>query len=293
MGSQKTVKDITAVICSWNTAGTIAECMKSLQDNGIGNIILVDADSDDGTREIAKAFTNDILSDPRQGLATARNIGISKVKTKYVLNWGADNVMPAGSLEKMLNTLLDKGYSGVSAMTLLKNTDSNYISWSMNHYKIARFYPGERTVIGTPTLFEAKLLQENPYDNKMSWSDDGDLCSRLSQQGHKFAITDTFVYEIGSESMKSVHYRWKGYGKSDWETFAKNSLQWSFWRKLYSLSHPFRHELFWPFVRTKGLTRFGLLPFLLLITVYRYYYWTYFTFKNRKLKNKYKYGQDK
>ena len=64
-------------------------------------------------------------------------------------------------------------------MTYLTADKKEYLSWAMNLYKKARFFPGKRNVIGTPTLFETHLLKDNPYDNKLSDSDDGDLCQRL------------------------------------------------------------------------------------------------------------------
>ena len=94
--------DVSAVVCSWNAASSIDECLSSLKENRIGEIILVDADSDDGTREIAEKYADKILIDPREGLARARNIGITEASKKYVLNVGADNIMPVGSINKML-----------------------------------------------------------------------------------------------------------------------------------------------------------------------------------------------
>ena len=139
------------------------------------------------------------MSDPREGLARARNIGIQESSGKYILNFGSDNEIPTGELEKMLHYLITREYSGVSSMTYLKNADESYLTWAMDCYKRARYYPGERPVIGTPTLFTARLIKECPYNNKMTHSDDADLCDRLREVGHKFAISDAFVFEIHSK----------------------------------------------------------------------------------------------
>lgn len=269
--------DVSAVVCSLNVEQSIGDCLKSLQENRVGEIILVDADSKDRTREIAKPYVDEILTDPRKGLAMARNIGIRRSKCRYVLNVGADNIMPPGSIEKMIRFMQEKGYSGVSALTEMHDPGMSYFSWAMNQYKRARYFPGERTVIGTPTLFEADLLKTFPYDDKMSWSDDADLCDRLSKQGHKFAIADVTVNELGSESLKSIRYRWKGYGRSDWEIFRKWSPQWSLGRRLWSLTHPWRNEFWAPLWRIPGGARLKALPFLALITGIRYGYWIKFS----------------
>ena len=272
--------EISAVVCSWNSISSIRACLESLRANNVKEIIVVDANSDDGTREIAIELADKVLTDPRMGLATARNIGIAECKATYVINVGADNVMPDGSIQKMLETKLKQDWAGVSAVTILQNKGKNYLSWAMNHYTLARYFSGERAVIGTPTLFKRELLFKNPYDPKMSWSDDGDLCTRLGKEGLKFGIADVVVGESGSESMRSVRYRWKGYGKSDWETYTKFSPAWNLRRKIESLFYPLKNELFLPFLRIHGLSRVGAFPFLICITSIRYWYWMSFTLKS-------------
>jgi glycosyltransferase involved in cell wall biosynthesis len=268
--------DVTAVVCTWNAAQTIEENLVSLVESNVGEIILVDADSEDDTVQIASKYCEKILKDPRVGLAVARNIGIREVKTRYVLNWGADNILPPGALQTMLHTLKDGNYAGVSAMTYVKSPKKNYFSWALNVYKKARYYPGERHVIGTPTLFETSLLKKYPYDPAMSWSDDGDLCDRLGELGHKFSIANCFVYEAGQENLRSILLRWKMYGKSDFETFNKNTANWDLKRKIKSFLYPLNNELVMPLNKIKGLSKVGILAFLLLIVLARYYGWIYF-----------------
>lgn len=267
------LSEVSAVVCTWNAEPIIENCLSSLRKNKVGEIIVVDASSADRTREIATKYADIILTDPREGLARARNIGIAKTKGKYVLNFGSDNVLPDGALANMLKWLIEGNLSGVSAVTHLKNSQENYLAKAMNRYKQARFYPGEREVIGTPTLFKADLLKEYPYDDKMGWSDDADLCDRLRSKGHRFAISETVVLEVGSENIGSVIYRWKGYGRSDWEIYCKYSKTWNLMRKLQSWLHPLKVELIEPFLRTKGSSRADLLPFLLLVTGIRYFSW--------------------
>jgi len=276
------VLDISAVVCTWNSEDTIGPCLQSLRDNGVGEIILVDADSDDRTREIAKPLADKIVTDPRRGLAMARNTGIAEATKTYVINVGSDNIMPPGSLKTMLACMKTGGYSGVSAMTLLENADATYLSWAMNQYKIARYFPGERSVIGTPTLFPTRLLKEVPYDNSMSFSDDADLCTRLARGKHRFAISDAIAYESGREDMASVCARWKYYGQSDWEIYSKESPGWSWKRKLSSLTYPLRMELVKPFFGIPGKGRFKALPFLVLITAVRYRYWLYYALHGKR-----------
>ena len=97
--------EVTAVVCSWDAEEIIGECLASLRKNGVGEIILVDANSLDKTRQIASQYVDKILTDPGDGLARARNIGIQEATGKYILNFGSDNILLEGSLEKMLSWL--------------------------------------------------------------------------------------------------------------------------------------------------------------------------------------------
>lgn len=264
---------VSAVVCTWNAIASIQAVLQSLGENGVKEIIVVDADSDDGTREVATDLADRVITDPRKGLATARNYGIAEATGRWVLNCGADNVMPPGSIAAMVRELERRGWSGVSACTVLDGSGGSYLSWAMGAYKRARYYPGERPVIGTPTIFATDLLQANPYDPIMSWSDDGDLCTRLGAEGHRFGISDVEVLESGTETLGSIFTRWRGYGKSDWETYRKYGPRWSVPRKIWSLLHPLRHELIYPFVTIKGTDRLRVFPFLALITGIRYWSW--------------------
>lgn len=276
------MESVSAVVCTYNSAKSIRNCLTSLRENGVREIIVVDASSDDGTREIAKELADKVLTDPRIGLAEARNIGIKECTLKNVINVGADNIMPPESIRIMLDTKLKMKWAGVSAVTIMQDPKVNYISWAMNLYKRARFYPGERNVIGTPSLFDVELLKCKPYDPKMSWSDDGELCNRLGKEGHKFGIADVEVFEFGSESFYSVNYRWKGYGKSDWETYNKFSTDWGIKRKIYSILYPLKNELILPLFRINGFAKIGALPFLIVITYIRYKSWFCYAISSKR-----------
>lgn len=269
------MKNVTAVVCSWNAIQSIEKCLQSLLDNNI-KIIVVDANSNDGSREVAVKYAHKVITDPRKGLGMARNLGIENVTTQYVLNWGADNILPKGQLELMLNCLEKNNFGGVSAQTFIICDKMNYFSKSLNLYKKTRYFPGQRTVIGTPTLFETKVLQKHKFDNAMTHSDDADLCTRLAEKGFNFAISDAYVYEIGYESISSIKERWERYGKSDFEIYSKYSKNWSLKRKIRSILHPLINEFILPLSKLAFINIIKILPFLTFITLLRYFFWIKF-----------------
>jgi glycosyltransferase involved in cell wall biosynthesis len=271
--AQFSPSDISAVVCSYQAIASIEACLNSLRAEGVGEIIVVDANSTDGTAEVANRLADSVVNDPKKGLALARNMGINKASKEYILNFGADNIAAKGSFQKMINYSIQHNLTGTSAPTLLENKNMNYFSSAMNIYKQCRFFPGIRSVIGTPTLFKRDLILKEPFDVEMKFCDDSDLCDRLSEKGCRFGIADTIVYEAGCETLLSIYKRWVMYGWGDRDYYKKHSKQWGMGRKLISVLHPLHVELVQPLIRLSIFKKIYLLPFLLLITVLRYVGW--------------------
>jgi len=276
------ILDITVVVCTYNSEAMISDCLESVRKNNPKEIILADANSTDKTREIAEPFADKILNDGGKGLGNARNMGLDAAKGKYIAFVGPDNIMPEGSLESMIEYLNEYRCSIVSAITMLRDTDS-YLGWAQNIYR-AKYTPGYKDVVGTPTLFETEVLKRYRYDPFMKNSDDTDLCTRMAMDGHKFAISDAVVFEMGFTSMDAVLERWTRYGRGDFLFYTKYSKEWNFGRKIRSYCHPFCTDFLSPIKSTGLFKTLPIIPFLILITSLRYYGWlkTRIIYKNKK-----------
>ena len=266
-------KDVSAVICTMNSIGGIERCLQSLREAGVGEVIVVDANSTDGTREIAEKFADQVLTDPGTGLGRARNVGIAVSSKALILNMGSDNVMPAGELENMIDVLIKGEYQGVSAQTKIEGQD--YPSQGLNAWRLGRFRPGPVAVIGTPTLFRGELLREHPYDPERRFSDDSELCERwTSEFGARFAISDAYVLEVGKTSWAEVAVRCRMYGVSDEEVFTHGVQQgWSTSRRLKSIAHPAKVDLIEPLIALDLKDAVKAAPFLAAFTTMRYAAW--------------------
>ena len=264
--------DVSAVVCTMNSITSIEACLTSLRGCSVGEIIVVDASSTDGTRAVAEELADCVLQDPGIGLGNARNIGIAETSKALVLNMGSDNVMPPSQLERMINTLQVGGYDGVSAQTRVEGT--NYPARGLNAWRKGRFGQGPVRVIGTPTLFRGDHLRAHPYDPERSFSDDSELCERWQRQfGSIFAISDAEIIEIGKTSWDEVNKRCRMYGTSDAEIYRRESPYWTASRKAISLLHPLRSDLLTPMWKLKGKEAIVALPFLVVFTARRYGAW--------------------
>jgi glycosyltransferase involved in cell wall biosynthesis len=265
--------DVSAVVCTMNSISGIERCLTSLREAGVGELIVVDAHSTDGTKGIALGIADKVCIDPGTGLGNARNIGIAHTTKPLILNMGSDNVMPPRQLQVMIDALTQGGYQGVSARTIIEG--SNYSAKGLNAWRSGRFRSGPALVIGTPTLFDGDLLRANPYDSHRRFSDDSELCERWAEDlSATFAISDAYVEEIGKTSWDEVVVRCKMYGISDEEVFRLGRANgWSITRQLKSILHPARVDLFEPLSRLNLIDAATSTPFLVAFTGLRYGFW--------------------
>jgi len=265
--------DVSAVVCTMNSISGIQECLSSLRDAGVGQLVVVDAASTDGTRQVADEYADAVLIDPGTGLGNARNLGIVRTTKSLVLNMGSDNVMPDGQLQLMIDTLADGGHQGVGAMTFISGDD--FISQGLNAWRKGRFVPGPAPVIGTPSLFDGNLLRRHPFDPTRVFSDDSELCERWTREfGATFAISKAYVEEVGKTTWQEVNTRCRMYGISDEEIFRLGRQSgWSSGRQLKSVLHPLRVDLAQPLLRLPLREGVVNAPFLGTFALMRYSHW--------------------
>lgn len=271
--------DVAAVVCTLNSISGIERCLDSLRLAGVGQLVVVDAGSTDGTREVADRLADRVLEDPGLGLGHARNIGIAATTTPLVLNMGSDNVMPPDQLQRMIDDLERLNVQGVSARTVIEGDD--YPSRGLNAWRSGRFVPGPAAVIGTPTLFDGDLLRAHPYDADRRFSDDSELCERWTREfGARFAISSAYVLEVGKTSWQEVMIRCRMYGISDEEVFRHGRKSgWSLSRQVQSLLHPARVDLVMPISRMAPSEAVVMAPFMAAFAGMRYASWAHGSFR--------------
>lgn len=264
---------ISAVVCCLNSITSIEECLKSLKESNVKEIIVVDGGSTDGSLDVAKKYADILLMDEGRGLGNARNIGLRRATGRYVLHSGPDNSYEAKELLKMLN-YMDGTVVAVSSKTIIKS--AGYLGKLLNIYKKARFFPGEKNSIGTPLLCCTQTMKDNPFDESQRWSDDAELCFRWKKfLGARFFIANAEVGEIGDFGFLELRSRWRMYGSSDFQVYQSQSPYWTWPRKIESIFYPFRNELLAPLLsrRITMIEKMRVLPFLLCVTTIRYFSW--------------------
>ena len=94
---------LSVVIITKNEEHNIRECLKSV--DWADEIVVVDAESHDGTREIAREYTGQVLVRPWAGFGAQKNFGIKQADSDWILIVDADErVSP--ELRKEIQSLL-------------------------------------------------------------------------------------------------------------------------------------------------------------------------------------------
>ncbi len=276
-------KDVSAVVCTLNSIASIKSCLSSLRSAGVGEVIVVDGGSTDGTLKVAHAYADLVLNDPGIGLAVARNMGVRDSCCALILNMGSDNTITRAELQKMIDWLERTDSQGVSSQTIVDG--SSYVVRGMNAWRAGRFRTGPAKVIGTPTLLRRTLLEQEPFDASRRFSDDSELCERwLRVFGAHFEISDAHVGEIGKASWSEVVARCRIYGISDYETYRSGRESgWTVERRLLSWMHPLKSDFILPLKRNSPSTSLVVSPFLLAFTLLRYLGWITATWRRGHL----------
>ena len=282
----KSPADVSAVVCTRNSIASIEQCLVSLKSAGVGEIIVVDAKSTDGTQDVVARLADRVLHDDGIGLGKARNLGIAVTSLPLVLNMGSDNVLPKGQLDLMIQDLQYLQVEGVGARTLL--VEQSYVARGLNAWRQGRFVPGPVVVIGTPTLFNGEMLRSSPYDPTRRFSDDSELCERWSRQfDARFAISHAYVQEIGKSTWAEVWVRCKMYGVSDSEIYREGSLSgWSTERRAKSLAHPLKSDFLTCMSKLDMRDRISYGPFLAGFALGRYVGWMQEELRTRRSEGK-------
>lgn len=97
---------LSVVIVAWNEGAVIGRCLQSIKTLADDVVVVVDSDTSDNTREIAKKFKARIFEHPHMGIVEPmRNFAISKAKYDWVLVLDADEEV-SSSLEEAIKKVI-------------------------------------------------------------------------------------------------------------------------------------------------------------------------------------------
>jgi glycosyltransferase involved in cell wall biosynthesis len=87
----------------------IDEVKKAIENSRPFEVVVVDTDSEDRTREIAAEKGARVIAEPRRGYGRAYKTGFEQASGEFIATLDADMTYPAGDIPQLLDMLESKG----------------------------------------------------------------------------------------------------------------------------------------------------------------------------------------
>jgi glycosyltransferase involved in cell wall biosynthesis len=197
--------DVSVVVPVRNAAGMLDECLASIVRSEPREILVVDGMSTDRTLDIARRYPVRILSDEGRGLPAARLLGAEAAVSRRLALIDADVVLPDGALARLLEELVEGGYTGLQAGLDSVSSGPGYWGRALaQHHRTGR----SRDWFGVvATALERDALLQHGFDESFRSGEDIDLRWRLQRAGARLGVSrrtvvtprfdDTFRFALG------------------------------------------------------------------------------------------------
>jgi len=202
---------ITIVTPSFNQGQYIEETIQSVLTQNYHNFehIIIDGKSTDTTLEVLHKYPHlSWISEPDKGQSDALNKGFKMAKSEWVLWLNADDILLPGAIRK---------YSNASAIHPKTDVIHGHMQFFMDGTKevVKKQYFNKfsrlKTIFGvvvtptTGTLFNRKVLLENPLDVKFHYMMDAEWFMRCANFLNVVRMNDFFVkFRISDTNKTSV-----------------------------------------------------------------------------------------
>jgi GT2 family glycosyltransferase len=215
---------VSVVVCSYNAAVTLEECLRSLcaLDYPDYEVIVVDDGSTDNTTEILARFPEvRAIHQLHRGLSVARNTGLGCATGSVIAYTDSDCVADANWLTHLVHQLTRSGASAVGGPNLTPED-----GWLAACVAAA---PGQPTHIlmsdqvaehipGCNMAFRREALEAiNGFDPQfLRAGDDVDICWRLQHEGQLITFAPgAFVWHHRRQNPRSYLKQQAGYGEAE------------------------------------------------------------------------------
>lgn len=176
---------VSIVVPTLNEAPNLARCVRSVwaQQELVGEVLIVDCGSTDGTVEVAEALREEyaairLLRSEERSYAAAVGAGVRHARSEYVQLVDGDSLLAGNWLTLGLEHLEEHGCDAVRGRILLEN-DSLYGAMRKSGKKDLKLS------FGGPALFRAEAIKSCNYDPEIRRSSDVDVYVRMSVEGYE------------------------------------------------------------------------------------------------------------
>lgn len=216
---------VSVVVCAYNAANTLPECLASLGQLKYPDyeVILVDDGSTDDTPSIAARFPQvRYIRQENHGLSYARNVGASQATGEVVVYTDADCVADEDWLRCLMQAMRDQGVPAIGGPNITPHSDG----WSARCVAASPGNPSHvmfddrhaEHIPGCNMAFRRDVLTElGGFDPQFrAAGDDVDFCWRLLDHGGTIGYAPgAFVWHHRRETVTAYLKQQIGYGRAE------------------------------------------------------------------------------
>jgi glycosyltransferase involved in cell wall biosynthesis len=250
---------VSVIITTKNSERTLDKCLASIKSQSYKNIeiIVIDNNSTDKTKEIAKKYTKLVFNKGPERSAQ-RNFGAEKSKGKYLLIHDSDIYFNKDSIKECIELAEETGCKAI----ILPEKSIGDGFWTRVKSFERSFYVGN-DLIEASRFFDKKTFQGlGSYDVNLTACEDWDLQNRLNKSGINVQRAKLFLLHdegrlnlFGSSKKKAYYAKWIKIYKEKYPDISKK--QFSFFARFpikkiitKGISHP---VLFFSMIIMKGM----------------------------------------
>jgi len=208
---------VSVIVPTYNSAGTLHECLTALREQDYKDIEIVIADSfsRDRTKEIARAFTDKILD--AESLALARQKAVDMARGDYVLFLDSDQIIARETISRSVRACEDEGYDGVTHFERSKiSSDNMFVERLINYDKwIFHSEEDDDPIHGTaePRFFKMKYVRKIDFlDNPPITFELAIINLKINRMGARIKFIDAPIYHYETRTFGHVARKFFRYG---------------------------------------------------------------------------------
>src|SRR3989344_572396 len=213
---------VSIVITTKNSARTLEKLLKSikLQNYPRIEIIIVDNNSEDSTKKIARKYTKKVFNKGPER-SKQRNFGVFKSRGEYILVLDSDMILNRNVVKECVDLTI--GGSNFKEIIVPEKSFGNGI-WS-EAKKLEREMNEGEEYFESARFFDIKTFWEfEGFDENMTGPEDWDLPQRIAKKYKVGRIKSYILHDEGKHSLLGLAKKKYYYGLSAYKYLKKQNL---------------------------------------------------------------------
>jgi biofilm PGA synthesis N-glycosyltransferase PgaC len=188
---------LTVIVPAYNEAASIADTVRSIQDQTVGvrEVVVVDDCSTDDTARAAEAAGARVIRPPRNtgSKAGAQNFALEQIDTEFVMALDADTTLAPDAIERLLAAFADPQVAAACGFVIPRHVESvwergRFIEYllAFTFYKpIQDYYEKPLISSGCFSAYRTEILKATGGWSTRTLAEDVDLTWRFYQAGYQ------------------------------------------------------------------------------------------------------------